>query len=506
MKKTWFVLCCMLLPGLWCRAGYVTPEPPGSLNLAIAQGIVNKIYQTVGGAGRPCPKVVETTAPEVVAQYFAGEIQVNPKLFQVCASFGAAAEDALAIVLGHEMDHFFKKSAMSGYANFHLYPSDPATKEEADADVNGLFYAFICGYNRAGDIFDDLITKIYVAFKLDGGNTHPPLKTRQAANEQIRQAARWASDIFETANCLVVLQKYDLALACYQRLRMVHDGVELAYNEALIKLFDLLDDGNQRLDNFFYPLEPADESFFSKVRNTEGAIPDFVRERLDALGSDFNTLSAQHPDFERARLAAYSIRVLLGETRAIIPQLEQARITAAEPSYKEKLILLQAIAAAKNGEVATAKQMLSKLASQSRIPQHRHLAGLNLACLEAGNAHPKAPGKCLLPVPEVDGIGQTIPLAELDRKNFHDLFHDGRGGYKFHHADGNASTLMALKSTYTNRVFQRLKTVPPLLDYHKQVRWNLGSGAYLFLPDCQLILRLSANGQVISCLKVITPI
>lgn len=503
--KLYLVINFILLLGVSCSTACAAGMTYAPINIATARVIVNKIYQTVGGAGRPCPKVIETTAPGVVAQYFAGEIQINPKLFQVCASFGEASEDALAIVLGHEMDHFFKKNNVSGYANFHLYPSDPATKEEADADVNGLFYAFICGYDKAGEIFDDFITKVYDTFNLEGGNTHPPLKTRKAANEQIRQTARWASDIFETANCLAVMRQYQPALVCYRRLRMMHDGVEIAYNEALINLLELLDDGNQRLVNFFYPIELADESFFSKVRNTDGAIPDLIRERLAALESDFNTLSAQNPDFERARLTAFSIRVLLGETRTILPQLEQARILATEPLYEEKLILLQAIAAAKNDDKATATRLLTELASQSPMPQHRHLARLNLACLEPGIVLHKATGKCISPAPVVDGIGQTINTAELlERKGFYPLYHDSRDGYQFHHSKEKSSTLMALKSTYSGYVFQRLKNVPPLNDYQKQAHWTYGAGAYLYLPDCKMILRLSAKGQVLSCLKVIT--
>jgi len=502
MRKTCLALCCIVLPNLWCRAMPDTPKPPANVTLATAQDIVNNIYQAVGGAGRACPKVVVSTAPNVVARYFAGQIQINPKLFEVCASFGTNAEDALAIVLGHEMDHFFKKSNVPGDADFHLYPSDPATKEEADADVNGLFYAFLCGYDGAGEIFENFIAKVYDAFKLENDHAHPPLNTRRAAYAQIRGTARWASDIFETANCLALMGQHQPALACYRRLRMLHDGVELAYNEALIKLFELLDDGNQRLDPFFYPIELADESLFSKVRNTGGTIPDLVRERLDALEHDFSALSAQNPNFERARLAAFSVRVLLGQTKGIVPQLEQARVSAAERSYREKLLLLQAIAEAKNGDEATAKRLLNELA-QSRIPQHRHLAHLNLACLEPGKALPKAPGKCLSPAPEVDGIGDSFNMKELDKDNFYDLYHNRRGDYQFYHSKKKSSTLLALRGAYSGYVFQRLNNVPPLQDYSKQAYWTYGAGAYLYLPDCGMILRLSANGQVISCLKVI---
>jgi tetratricopeptide (TPR) repeat protein len=153
------------------------------------------------------------------------EVELYDLLVQ---KYGDRVDDALAIVLGHELAHFYQHHT-SGH-NCVGYNAE-AKNQEKEADKQGLYYTFQAGYQTA-DIAVDVIKEIYKFYQLsDGGSCgYPTLEDRiNSMNEAIAEVFK-SVEIYKTANFLMMLQEYQKAAILYEYIAKSFPTAEILNN------------------------------------------------------------------------------------------------------------------------------------------------------------------------------------------------------------------------------------------------------------------------------------
>ena len=135
--------------------------------------VYNRLVQARGDLRFPVPAFSMRREERRVAgiDYDQLEIILEEKAYQVCNSYGADAEAAMAFLLSHELTHYYEKHAwrrgfVADYSDLKigmkLDSLIDGAANETEADYLGGFLAYSAGYG----LFDkggDLIQKLYTA-------------------------------------------------------------------------------------------------------------------------------------------------------------------------------------------------------------------------------------------------------------------------------------------------------------------------------------------------------
>lgn len=133
----------------------------------------------------------------------------DEKLYDICQSFGADSTTALALVLAHELTHYYERhNEWMGFAQLAKKLPPPVKAEEKkkleySADQRGMFQAFVAGYHPFS-IVKPLYKKIYTDYKL--ALTIPGYSSRDERIKLAREqavVARNAGVAFEKIKFLI---------------------------------------------------------------------------------------------------------------------------------------------------------------------------------------------------------------------------------------------------------------------------------------------------------------
>jgi hypothetical protein len=120
---------------------------------------------SVYGSAKPAPelKVDKYTLP---ASYIANPkptIKVDLSLYKLCQTFGKDSLNAIAVVLSHELTHYYNDHTFCSdyaFANFKsnadlqkkigLASYNARVDKESEADIKGFFYAAAAGFQPHG--------------------------------------------------------------------------------------------------------------------------------------------------------------------------------------------------------------------------------------------------------------------------------------------------------------------------------------------------------------------
>jgi len=175
----------------------------------------------------PSLKILSGRASKVVAQYItypSPTIQIDETLYDICMSLGKDSANALAIILGHELAHYYNDhSWCSDYAFALRYSAlgntlnkvskESKIEKESIADSYGLFYSTLAGY-KPFDVFNPLLDKIYKQYKLpEIVPGYPSKKERKEINKVQKGKIDGLVPVFEAGLILQYLKYYEEAAA-----------------------------------------------------------------------------------------------------------------------------------------------------------------------------------------------------------------------------------------------------------------------------------------------------
>ncbi|MDO8365256.1 MAG: tetratricopeptide repeat protein [Saprospiraceae bacterium] len=230
--------------------------------------VYERLREARGDFRYPVPDFFMTQQKGQVASIIYGppiEIFLEEAAYNVCASFGDKADAAMAFLLGHELAHYYEKHGWRsdfGTTYSHLGISkqlDTLYRElesstegkkihktllrfdtlshqyedvamESQADYLGGFLAYSAGYGLFDD-GDELIGRLYDEYGMKPQTAgYVTRSEREGMSKTASERMKTLVDVFEMANMLTAIGRYDDANLFYRYVLMEYQGREMYNN------------------------------------------------------------------------------------------------------------------------------------------------------------------------------------------------------------------------------------------------------------------------------------
>ena len=257
---------------------------------------------SVYGSAKPAPelKLDKFTLP---ASYIANPkpmIKVDLALYKLCQSFGKDSLNALAVVLSHELTHYYNDHTFCSDYAFANFKSNAALKskigqssynarieKESEADIKGFFYAAAAGFQPHG-LQGLLIGKVYAAYKLaDIQKGYPSKQERIVIANNAEKKAAQLYEYFKSGLLAIENKQYDPAIELFNKansqvpFRENWNNIGVAYARKALALKVGSKAEIENPNRFLYPLE---------VENKSRLIREITRGDLDDNSEEMEKL------------------------------------------------------------------------------------------------------------------------------------------------------------------------------------------------------------------------
>ena len=257
---------------------------------------------SVYGSAKPTPelKVDKFTLP---ASYIANPkpmIKVDLALYKLCQSFGKDSLNALAVVLSHELTHYYNDHTFCSDYAFANFKSNAALKskigqssynarieKESEADIKGFFYAAAAGFQPHG-LQGLLIGKVYAAYKLaDIQKGYPSKQERIVIANNAEKKAAQLYEYFKSGLLALENKQFDPAIELFNKansqvpFRENWNNIGVAYARKALALKVGSKAEIENKNRFLYPIE---------VENKSRLITEITRGNLDDNSEEMEKL------------------------------------------------------------------------------------------------------------------------------------------------------------------------------------------------------------------------
>ncbi|WP_428224856.1 tetratricopeptide repeat protein [Flavobacterium sp.] len=270
-------------------------------------------------------------------------ILVDGKFYDLCISFGKDSTNALAVVLSHELAHYYndhtfcadfafvvRKNNAELAQKLKMVSKSDKISRETQADYQGFFYAAIAGYNPF-DCYDKTIDAIYKLYQLPESNPGYPSKAerKQMANA-VKQKTSELYVAFKKSIQLKEEKKYEEAIKLLEKINTYFPSRENFNNLGVIKTLSALDlkvltlEEHKYPKRFLYPLE-LDNSSRLNQNGTRGAEADQLKmiQLLKAAQKDFEKAISLDPNYYKAYVNLACVFDLLDNPEAAIGKIKE---------------------------------------------------------------------------------------------------------------------------------------------------------------------------------------
>lgn len=358
-----------------------------------ARAIFENLVRTRGDFGQKEPAFVMNNRRQNIAWMDAQgrEVGLEEKAYEVCQQFGPDSLNALAILLAHELTHYYEKhdwnrsfaqSNRNISATRYISSLDESIKQETQADYVGGFLAFSAGYN-VYDIMPRLLPKLYEAYGLPPVLPgYPSLEDRIKMSRNASNQLRRLVGVYETAQMLTVLGEYRAAADYYTYILEDFHSREISNNIGTNLCLAALTYFNTSEMPYVLPLEVDANARLNSLKNVDAQRIE-IRERMlrEALKA-FDRAIHLDPNYIPAHLNTAVTYILLGQWEDAAYWLRRTKqlppfAPSTDNHFFENLQVLEGIMAALQGEAQQASDIFSTLAAQDFF-----LAQLNLDILQ----------------------------------------------------------------------------------------------------------------------------
>ncbi|MBK9222859.1 MAG: hypothetical protein IPO16_12180 [Saprospiraceae bacterium] len=277
-----------------------------------------KLVNARGDFRYPVPKLFLRKEVSRVASidYNKLEIVIEEKAYKACLQYGDAA---IAFLLGHELTHYYEKHAWRN--NFAYAYSDlqigqemekfhDQTANETEADYLGGFLAYSAGYGMF-EKADSIIIQLYKEYKLsDQLKGYPSLQDRIELAKRSTKKIAALVEVFEMANLLSAIGKYEEAAEYYTFILMQFQSREIFNNLGVVALQNALQYFDSKELKFKYVFELELESMGSRDANSKKAREALLQQSI----RHFDAAISMDINYAPAYLNKAAALALLGDT------------------------------------------------------------------------------------------------------------------------------------------------------------------------------------------------
>jgi tetratricopeptide (TPR) repeat protein len=334
---------------------------------------------------------------------------IDEQVYDLCMALGADGLPALAVVLGHELAHYYydhKWAADFGNAFADLpvgkqlgrVSQKDQVRVETEADYFGGFYGALAGYDTFR-VAPRILEAIYTAYRLETNlRGYPTLAERQAIATRSAEQLRALLPAFEAGTYLLALQQYDMATRLLDYVAQTFPSREILNNVGVARALAALDlfASTDAARHFLYPFALDAETRLPSERprgDTWPAEPvEARRQRLLQEAHDaFDKARSRDPNYATAWINLASVSDLQGEhdlAMAFAAKGLKVAQSTGEANVIGQALVVRGIAAANNGLREQAQADFT--AAQ---PYHAVLANRNLAALQSPDILPATSGR-----------------------------------------------------------------------------------------------------------------
>jgi tetratricopeptide (TPR) repeat protein len=374
-----------------------------------AKAVYDRLVKAKGDFRYPVPEFVMSSDERMVAWMNYNDVQIGleEKAYDVCAGFGDLQEAAIATLLGHELTHYYEKHSwrrdfVEQFRELEIGKRLDAIQDhvvnETQADYLGGFLAYSAGFA----VFDgtpEFMAQVYKAYKFpdDIGEKYPVLSDRQALARHSAARMKQLIDIFNMANWLNAIGKFEEANAYYRYILREYQSRELYNNLGVLYARRALEKFKPEEVQFLYPFELDLAAVRSSGRDVDLERKQLLREAILQFDYAINL----DPDYATAYLNKASAYTLLGDLARGQFYAETEALTRAKEAGLTKVegdaeVLLGIIAALREDE------SLAQQYFDSAIGKGSSLGAINKDVLQ-GKSLPQAQADTF-PGESIDGV------------------------------------------------------------------------------------------------------
>ena len=287
------------------------------------------------GSAKTAPELVVTKQKQDRPAFYKFDkkpiVTIDTYLFTICRSFGKDSLNALSVVIGHELAHYYNEHSFCTDFAFAIRNKNEVFSKkvklidknqkiiyETQADDKGLFYAAIAGYDPF-EIQPRLLDAIYTQYQLKDTDGYP---TKVQRKEIAKNALLKAKRLYETFTLgLKYIQEknYDKAIEAFNTVNNDFPSRENYNNLGVAKTRKALDLKEPNAiekaspERFLYPLEVENKSRLNKdiTRSLDDNSEEMV-QLLKAAQKDFQEAIRLDPNFTKGYINLACVLDLLG--------------------------------------------------------------------------------------------------------------------------------------------------------------------------------------------------
>lgn len=258
-------------------------------------------------------------------------VTIDTYLFTICKSFGKDSLNALSVVIGHELAHYYNEHSFCTDFAFAIRNKNEVFSKkvklidknqkiiyETQADDKGLFFAAIAGYEPF-EVQPKLLDAIYTQYQLKDTDGYP---TKVQRKEIAKNALLKAKRLFETFRLgLKYMQekKYDKAIEAFNTVNNDFPSRENYNNLGVAKTRKALDLKEPNAiekaspERFLYPIEIENKSRLNKeiTRSLDDSSEE-IEQLLKDAQNDFQEAIRLDPNFTKGHINLACVLDLLG--------------------------------------------------------------------------------------------------------------------------------------------------------------------------------------------------
>jgi tetratricopeptide (TPR) repeat protein len=269
-------------------------------------------------------------------------VTIDAYLFTICRSFGKDSLNALSVVIGHELAHYYNEHSFCTDFAFAIRNKNEVFSKkvklidknqkiiyETQADDKGLFYAAIAGYEPF-EVQPKLLDTIYTQYQLKDADGYP---TKVQRKEIAKNALLKAKRLFETFTLgLKYIQEknYDKAIEAFNTVnndfpsRENYNNLGVAKTRKAILLKVRTSEEYKFPDRFLYPLEVENKSRLAQeTTRSNNDRAQQMTELLLSAQKDFQEAIRLDPKFTKGYINLACVFDLLKNPEAAIGKIKE---------------------------------------------------------------------------------------------------------------------------------------------------------------------------------------
>lgn len=311
------------------------------------------------GSAKTAPELVVTKQKQDRPAFYKFDkkpiVTIDTYLFTICRSFGKDSLNALSVVIGHELAHYYNEHSFCTDFAFAIRNKNEVFSKkvklidknqkiiyETQADDKGLFYAAIAGYDPF-EVQPKLLDAIYTQYQLKDTDGYP---TKVQRKEIAKNALLKAKKLYETYTLgLKYIQEknYDKAIEAFNTVNNDFPSRENYNNLGVAKTRKALDLKEPNAiekassERFLYPIEIENKSRLNKeITRSLDDNSEEIEQLLKDAQNDFQEAIRLDPSFTKGYINLACVLDLLEDsigaisiiTKQLLPKEERDSIDA----------------------------------------------------------------------------------------------------------------------------------------------------------------------------------